>query len=76
MIESEHLIFQRKWKDHPKLIRCDVLGTILIIEYKTEATSYYHPLKQQLVDFFKSEGDSSAPSRECSLFASSLLHHL
>ena len=41
MIESEHLHFQRKWRYHPKLIRCDVLGTILAIEYKTENASYY-----------------------------------
>ena len=56
MIESEHRLFQKQWKSHPKLHRCDVLGTILAIEYKTEKTSYYHPLKQRLVDFFKAEG--------------------
>lgn len=56
MIESEHLNFQRQWKNHPKLVRCDVLGTILAIEYKTEDASYYHPLKTRLIDFFQTEG--------------------
>ena len=56
IIELEHLQFQRKWKNHHKLIRLDVLGTILAIEYKTENASYYHPLKQRLIDFFRAEG--------------------
>ena len=28
MIELEHRQFQKRWRNHPKLIRCDVLGTI------------------------------------------------
>ncbi len=52
MIESEHRQFQKTWGQHPKLIRCDVLGTILAVEYKAEEGSYYHPLKQRLIDFF------------------------
>lgn len=56
MIEAEHLNFQRQWKHHQKLIRCDVVGTILAIEYKTDNASYYHPLKQRLIDFFRTEG--------------------
>ncbi len=55
-IELEHLQFQKQWKNHPKLIRCDVVGTILAIEYKTENASYHHPLKERLIDFFKEEG--------------------
>jgi adenosylmethionine---8-amino-7-oxononanoate aminotransferase len=56
MIESEHRRFQRQWEKHPKLIRFDVLGTILAIEYKAEGASYYHPLKQRLADFFREQG--------------------
>lgn len=56
MIESEHLNFQREWQQHAKLIRCDVVGTILAIEYKTENPSYYHPMKQRLTDFFRTNG--------------------
>ena len=33
-IESEHRQFQKRYKNHPKLVRCDVLGTILAIEYR------------------------------------------
>jgi adenosylmethionine-8-amino-7-oxononanoate aminotransferase len=52
VIEAEHRQFQKVWGQHPKLARCDVLGTILAIEYKTEEGSYYHPLRQRLIDFF------------------------
>jgi adenosylmethionine-8-amino-7-oxononanoate aminotransferase len=55
MIKSEHRQFQKTWGQHPKLTRCDVLGTILAVEYKTEEGSYYHPLKQRLIDFFLGE---------------------
>lgn len=53
MIESEHQRFQKSWGNHPKLLRCDILGTILAVEYKTDQASYYHPLKNQLIDFFR-----------------------
>ena len=56
MIEAEHLHFQKKWRGHPRLLRCDVVGTILALEYRTENGSYYHPLKQRLLDFFNAEG--------------------
>ena len=55
-IESAHLDFQRKWKNHTKLVRCDVVGTILAIEYRAENASYYHPLKERLTNFFKANG--------------------
>lgn len=32
-IAASHLAFQRRWRDCPKLLRCDVLGTILALEY-------------------------------------------
>lgn len=56
MIESEHLHFQSRWKAHPKLARCEVLGTILALEYQEENASYYSPLKKRLIDFFQGEG--------------------
>ncbi len=56
MIESEHRQFQKKWEKHPKLIRCDVVGTILAIEYRLDGASYYHPLKQRLIEFFQDKG--------------------
>ena len=56
MIESEHRQFQKKWGKHSKFIRCDVMGTILAMEYRTEKTSYDHPLKQCLIEFFQGKG--------------------
>ncbi len=56
MIESEHRRFQQQWKNHPRLIRCDVLGTILAIEYQVDQSSYHHPLKIRLFDFFRANG--------------------
>ena len=56
MIESEHRNFQKAWGKHKNLKRCDVLGTILILEYIVEKTSYDHPLKGYLVNFFKKQG--------------------
>lgn len=55
-IEREHKAFQKTWHKHPKLMRCDVLGTILVIEYKMGERSYYNSLKDRLVDFFQERG--------------------
>lgn len=56
MIELEHRQFQNKWRHHPKLTRCDVLGTILAIEYRVAERSYHHPLKIRLSEFFLDRG--------------------
>jgi adenosylmethionine---8-amino-7-oxononanoate aminotransferase len=55
MIETSHRAFCDKWKTHPKLARCETLGTILSLEYKTENTSYFHPLRDELIRFFLKE---------------------
>ncbi|MBS0625505.1 MAG: adenosylmethionine--8-amino-7-oxononanoate transaminase [Verrucomicrobia bacterium] len=55
-IESEHRQFQKKWKNHPKLLRCECLGTLLVLEYKTETGSYFDPLKEQLTLHFQNRG--------------------
>ena len=55
-IEKEHLLFQQQWQNHPRLLRCDVVGTILALEYKVEASSYYHPLRERLLSFFLQKG--------------------
>jgi adenosylmethionine-8-amino-7-oxononanoate aminotransferase len=52
-IEGAHRQFQDVWGDHPKLLRCDLLGTLLVLEYRVEDGSYYHPLKQQLIALFR-----------------------
>lgn len=57
MIEAEHKRFRASWCGHPKLVRCDVLGTILAIEYRTDQEgSYHHPIKQRLMDLFLKQG--------------------
>jgi adenosylmethionine-8-amino-7-oxononanoate aminotransferase len=56
MIEEEHRFFQQKCKGHPKLLRCDFLGTILALEYKTHESSYYNPMRDQLIEFFQARG--------------------
>ncbi len=47
-IEGEHRKVQSEWKEHPNLLRIDVLGTILAFEYRTP--------KNRLADFFRSKG--------------------
>lgn len=56
MIESEHRKFLKVWSNHPKLSRCEALGTILAIEYRVAQGSYHHPLKAKLTEFFQKRG--------------------
>jgi adenosylmethionine-8-amino-7-oxononanoate aminotransferase len=56
MIEKSHTIFCETWRNHPKLIRCESLGTILVLEYKTEGQSYFSPLRDSLYPFFLEKG--------------------
>ncbi|MBA3239230.1 MAG: adenosylmethionine--8-amino-7-oxononanoate transaminase [Parachlamydiaceae bacterium] len=55
MISVSHQDFCEKWHLHPKLKRCESLGTILAIEYKTDSSSYFQSLREQLYDFFLSK---------------------
>lgn len=49
MIAHAHRAFCKKFQSHPSLIRCASLGTILILEYRTqEPSSYLNPLKDRL----------------------------
>lgn len=53
MIENIHNNFCMKWKDHPRLLRCECQGTILVLEYKTEGYSgYFNSLRDRLYNFF------------------------
>ena len=56
MIEQCHNVFCSQWRLHPKLKRCESLGTILAIEYKTENSSYFEPMRERLYEFFLSKG--------------------
>jgi adenosylmethionine-8-amino-7-oxononanoate aminotransferase len=52
-----HQRFLEKIKAHPLLIEARQTGTILALEFKTgEHTSYTHPLRERLYQFFLSRG--------------------
>jgi adenosylmethionine-8-amino-7-oxononanoate aminotransferase len=55
-IENQHKVFCEEWSDHPKLKRCQTLGTILALEYRTsEQDSYYNPIRDRLLNYFLKE---------------------
>lgn len=56
MIEKEHQSFRQQWMNHPKLVRCDVLGTILVLEYKLEAELCRYEFRQRLIEYFLENG--------------------
>lgn len=57
MIAEEHKKFCEEWKSHPKLKRCESLGTILSLEYHTGGkSSYFQTIRDQLYDFFIKQG--------------------
>lgn len=56
MIEGSHKEFCKKWQLHPKLKRCESLGTILALEYQAEKTSYFQPMRDRLYHFFLRKG--------------------
>ena len=56
-VNENHLTFQNKIKQHPKVEITRVLGTIFALEIKTEgAASYYGSLRNKLYDFFIKHG--------------------
>jgi adenosylmethionine-8-amino-7-oxononanoate aminotransferase len=53
MIANSHEIFCAKWKTHPKLKRCESIGTILVLEYAADGdTSYFQPIGKKLYRYF------------------------
>lgn len=55
MIAASHRKFRQEWHLHPKLKRCESLGTILTLEYKTESSSYFQSMRDSLYNFFLSK---------------------
>ncbi|MDN3508793.1 MAG: adenosylmethionine--8-amino-7-oxononanoate transaminase [Candidatus Neptunochlamydia sp.] len=51
-IASAHINFVKRWKDHPKLKRCESIGTILALEYKDKNCTYFSTLSDSLYQFF------------------------
>lgn len=56
MIEACHQDFCSQWHLHPKLKRCEYVGTILALEYQAERSSYFQPLRDRLYSFFLNKG--------------------
>jgi len=56
MIGACHQEFCNQWRLHPKLKRCECLGTILALEYQTESSSYFQSIRDRLYHFFLSKG--------------------
>jgi len=55
-ISTCHKAFCEEWHAHPKLKRCESLGTILALEYQVDNTSYFQSLRDRLYDFFLDQG--------------------
>lgn len=55
-IAASHAEFCQKWKGCPQLSRCEHLGTILILEYSSEETSYFQSIRERLYDHFIARG--------------------
>ena len=53
-IGALHQKFCAKYRFHPALLRCESLGTILILEYKGDA-GYFSPIKERLSRYFLSQ---------------------
>ena len=56
-VNQNHLEFQERIKNHPKVTTTRVLGVIFALEIKTESSaSYYGTLRNKLYDFFIENG--------------------
>lgn len=55
-IAASHRRFCHTWQNHPKLKRCEPLGTILALEYLTPTRSYFDTLRDRLYHFFLNQG--------------------
>jgi adenosylmethionine---8-amino-7-oxononanoate aminotransferase len=53
LIAKNHSAFCETMRSHPALVRCESLGTILILEYRSSKSStYLNPLRDLLSDYF------------------------
>lgn len=55
-IALSHKTFCRAYDTHPKLKRCESLGTLLILEYRTYNGSYFNSMRDKLYYFFLDRG--------------------
>lgn len=55
-IEESHLKMKSRIESHPSLSRCEVTGTLLTLEYRSqEGSSYFNTLRDRLLNFFISK---------------------
>ncbi len=55
-IQQKHQAFKEEIQSHPKLKDVRQTGTIIAMEWNTEATSYFSDIRDQLYNFFLQEG--------------------
>lgn len=56
-IARSHRTFCDRMRGHPKLARCESLGTILIWEYRTaNSQTYFHPMSDRIRRYFVERG--------------------
>jgi adenosylmethionine-8-amino-7-oxononanoate aminotransferase len=55
-IATCHQTFCHSWSSHPKLKRCESLGTLLVLEYRTEKASYFEMTCRKFYRFFLDQG--------------------
>lgn len=56
MIENCHQEFCNQWRLHPRLKRCEYVGTILVLEYQVNDPSYFQAMRHHLYHFFLNQG--------------------
>lgn len=52
-IEARHRNFQSRYSEHPALKRCDVMGTVLSLEYSSGESSYFSESRDRLMTHFR-----------------------
>lgn len=55
-VEAKHQAFKLEIKDHKRLKDIRQTGTILVLEWETEGTSYFNNLRDVLYNFFLNKG--------------------
>lgn len=60
-IEACHRKFCEKWNSHPRLKRCEHLGTLLVVDYQTTQATSLQTMRDNLYHFFIKKGISTRP---------------
>lgn len=55
-IAKQHVHFAARFHDHPKLLRCTSLGTLLVFEVRDPFPNYFTPLRDTLFHFALERG--------------------